>query len=1018
MIDQLIAALNQEVDLSAEEIADTLWLAMQMENLGSGASSGSGRSQKSKSDSDITKDKSNNPSEQDLSNKSESKTSTQEQKSTEQQQEDKQAGVYNQKPDQSQKSLDIPFKVPDAPSLREQLDLARALRPLMRRIASGSTLVIDEAATVQKIAEEGIWLPVIRPTLEPWLDLELVVDEGISMQIWRHTIKELERLLKNYGIFRNVRVWGLISNEQNKIQIRRGIGATAKNQSPRSAAELIDSSGRCLVLVVSDCVSDIWRSGAVNSALKTWANNVPTAIIQMLSQWLWSRTALGRATEVRFQGLAPSVSNRQLIANAVSLWSEIDEVTGIKVPVFTLEPERVSKWAQMLVGKGSIQSSGFVFKPEIRDLERDKPLFNLDRSELTPKQRVQAFRVTASPMARKLAGLLAAAPVISLPVVRLIQEAMLKNSQQVHVAEVFLGGLLKPLSEIEVDTEPDYVQYGFIDGVRELLFDSVPTSSVLNVVEEVSKFVARKVGLSLSEFAAVLRNPEEISDSEVVEQVQPFAMVTAQILRRLGGEYVKIADAMRFKSSIDAIKNLEKISNEAIEIGKKIANENIDIYDLASDFPRSNLINKSLIISDIISKRTTIAAEPKEKKKQLESLAAKLNQLEVQKQTILQKPRITPNLVERLEQINFLKLIDEIIQEQQLQENLYKRFERNSINIGVIGLARQGKSTFLQSLSGLTYDDIPNSDGQPCTMIQSNILHSEGEAYGVVHFHSEQSFLEEVIKPYYEELGIPNPPQTLTQFRNTTLTRIPKKFEHSAKIDSLYHHLKYDYYLNFDKYANFLNSEKCAKQISNSDIKQYVSQEYDIDGNPRNFKHLAIEKVEIFCPFPKVDLQQIALVDMPGLGDTRLGDAERMINKLSQNVDFIVFIRRPLQMGDFWGAADIYLYETVYKALNEKLPLDKWSFMVLNHAGDNLQRCKDFENTREQKGIRVEKCLIANCRNSIEANNVLEQIIEYLAKNIVLLDRQYMSTSLNGLKSLQSKVEQELRKLDVVKHFW
>ena len=546
MIDQLIAALNQEVDLSAEEIADTLWLAMHMEQ--SGVDSTSRESSHSNPDQETTEDNSKQHSQADLADESPTETSTTEQESTEKEQPSDRAGVYNQQPDRTQKSLDIPFKVPDAPSLREQLDLARAVKPLMRRIPSGSSLILDEAATTQRIANEGIWLPVIKPTLEPWLDLELVVDEGISMQIWRKTIKELERLLKNYGIFRDVRVWGLISNEQHKIQIRRGIGATAKNQSPRSAAELIDSSGRRLVLVVSDCVSDIWRSGAVNLALQTWANNVPTAIIQMLPQWLWGRTALGRATEVRFQGLAPSVSNRQLIANIVSLWSEIDQTTGIKVPVFTLEPERVSKWAQMLVGKGSIQSSGFVFKPEIRNLERDKPLFSLNRGELTPVQRVQAFRVTASPMARKLAGLLASAPVISLPVVRLIRETMLPESQQVHVAEVFLGGLLKPLSEIEVDIDPGYVQYGFIDGVRELLVDSVPTSSVLNVVEEVSKFVAKKVGLSLEQFAAVLRNPEEISHGDLVKQVQPFAMVTGQILRRLGGEYEKVADELKFSS--------------------------------------------------------------------------------------------------------------------------------------------------------------------------------------------------------------------------------------------------------------------------------------------------------------------------------------------------------------------------------------------------------------------------------------------------------------------------------------
>ena len=319
MIDQLITALNKEVDLSAEEIADTLWLAMHMEQSGTVV------------DSQTTEAQSSQRLEQEISNNSEPKTlksppeSTEERQdeSKEEPQEEKKAELYNKKPDQSQKSLEIPFKVPDAPSLREQLDLARALRPLMRRIPSGSTLVLDEAATTQRIADEGIWLPILRPTLEPWLDLELVVDEGISMQIWRHTIKELERLLTNYGVFRDVRVWGLISNEQNKIQIRRGIGTTAKNQPARSAAELIDSSGRRLVLVVSDCVSDLWRNGDVNSALKTWSNNVPTAIIQMLPKWLWARTALGWATEVRFQGLAPAVSNRQLIANTVSLWSEI-----------------------------------------------------------------------------------------------------------------------------------------------------------------------------------------------------------------------------------------------------------------------------------------------------------------------------------------------------------------------------------------------------------------------------------------------------------------------------------------------------------------------------------------------------------------------------------------------------------------------------------------------------------------------------------------------------------------------
>ncbi|AFZ01290.1 SAV_2336 N-terminal domain-related protein [Calothrix sp. PCC 6303] len=534
MIDQLITALSKEVEMSAVEIADTLWLALQMQEF-QAESVSSGLPLNKEDERGINKQESQSeqgilPNISDLE-----KTQTQPP-------EEQKAGIYPRNQQHTSKSLDLSFKVPDAPSLREPLTLARGLKPLMRRVPSGRELVLDEAATIQRIADEGLWIPVIKPTVEPWLDLELVVDEAISMQIWRHTIKELERLLKNYGIFRDVRVWGLITDENEQVQIRRGIGATAKNQTTRSPKELIDPSGRRLVLVVSDCVSSLWRNGAVTPVLELWAKQGSMAIVQMLPKWLWKRTALGRASEVRLRGLTPGMSNHKLIAKEVSLWDELEEEKGVKVPVFTLEADKVVTWAQMLSGKGGIWTLGYVFKLDATPVNKDNGLFNLAHSDLSAEERVQAFRVTASPMARKLAGLLASAPVISLPIVRLIREAMLKDSQQVHVAEVFLGGLLKSLSEINADTNPDYVQYDFMDGVRELLVDSVPSQYVLNVVDEISKYVARKAGLSLEDFATVLRNPQQFKDSGIVEEVGYFATVTAQVLRRLGGEYAKWAD--------------------------------------------------------------------------------------------------------------------------------------------------------------------------------------------------------------------------------------------------------------------------------------------------------------------------------------------------------------------------------------------------------------------------------------------------------------------------------------------
>lgn len=539
MINQLITALSQELELSAEEIADTIWLALQIDQFSSEQSDPPQPPLK-RGELDQETVKESDPPQPPLKSRELDHPETVKNQSPEEQK----AGIYPRNQQQTSKTSGLSLKVPDASSLREPLILARAFKPLMRRVASDQELVLDEIATVataQKIGDKVLCFPVFKPTLEPWLDLELVIDESISMQIWRHTIKELEKLLKNYGIFRDVRVWGLITDKNKQVKIRRGIGASSKNQSPRSPKELIDPSGRRLVLVVSDCVSSLWRSGKVTPVLELWAKQGSIAILQMLPKWMWKRTALGWATEVWLRALSPGVFNQNLIAQKVSLWDELDG--GVKVPVFTLEPDKAGNWAQMLAGKGSIWVSGYVFKLDTIPVKNESELLNL-AGDLSAEHRVQGFRVTASPMARKLAGLLASAPVITLPIVRLIQETFLKDSLQVNVAEVFLGGLLKPLSEINAETNPDQVQYDFMEGVRELLLDSVPSNYVLNVIDEVSNYVAKKLNFSLENFAAVLKKEQPVINSDIVEEVGYFATVTAQVLRRLGGEYVKVAEEL------------------------------------------------------------------------------------------------------------------------------------------------------------------------------------------------------------------------------------------------------------------------------------------------------------------------------------------------------------------------------------------------------------------------------------------------------------------------------------------
>ena len=175
---------------------------------------------------------------------------------------------------------------------------------------------------------------------------------------------------------------------------------------------------------------------------------------------------------------------------------------------------------------------------------------------------------------------------------------------------------------------------------------------------------------------------------------------------------------------------------------------------------------------------------------------------------------------------------------------------------------------------------------------------------------------------------------------------------------------------------------------------------------------------------------------MPGLGDTRLGDRERMIKALGEDADFILFVRKPNKDGDKWGE-DVTLRDSAHQALQDKLPLEKWSFMVLNHDGGNHDMCKTMKATGAKEGIDVAQYIIANCSNSEEANQkILTKVYLYLLDpnhGIIELDKKYLTSWQQSLEKLQLEVKNilnEVRKaikksgkahaeyVDLFKEFW
>ncbi len=562
-LQQLITALGEDFELTGEEIADVLWLAVQrLKYNGTVTEIPTTESEEKPWWSklinliiQIGNSIKTNKKQSQAASSVQSPATVIEQETT--------VPLYPETPSSvtTAPSKVLPIRVPDAPSLREPLQVAQSLRPLMRKIASGRKVILDEIATAKRIAEHKIYLPIVKPETEPWLDLALVIDESQSMAIWRHTIEDLKRLVQNYGVFRDVRIWGLVTDETGEVKLLPRIGTKGKEQRLANPRELIDPNGRRLILVVSDCVSRLWYDGAIIPPLQAWSQRQPLAILQMLPDWLWLRTGLGNGASVLFKSLAPGVANQKLEVEELLLRKDFALSEGIKIPVLTLDPDLAYLWSEMVSGKSEAVTSGFVLPPQLESDEKSLP--ETEVAQLDAAGRITRFRQTASPIARKLAGLLAAAPVINLPVVRLIQDTLLPRSNQVHVAEVFLGGLLKPLIVIEADTNPDTVQYDFMDdGIRQIFLKDAPVSDSAEVFDAVSQYVAQKLNKSLKEFVALLKAPGE--DTE--QGISAFAEVAIKVLEGLGGEYARFAEENLVKiSSVPNINTGDGNSQEGIK---------------------------------------------------------------------------------------------------------------------------------------------------------------------------------------------------------------------------------------------------------------------------------------------------------------------------------------------------------------------------------------------------------------------------------------------------------------------
>ena len=245
----------------------------------------------------------------------------------------------------------------------------------------------------------------------------------------------------------------------------------------------------------------------MGTLLRDWGRYGPVAILQVLPARLWDRSGLGSADQFHLRSRSPATKNPRLLIEERSDFAVVnaDIANPFPVPCIELERQSLSAWAQLIAGSSRAQVTGFELTIALQEGTKREP--GEDIAPFIARERVAWFRATSTPKARELATLFAAANYLSLPVMRHIWLTMLPQATLGHLAEVFMGGILREVTDDWPASDPEYVRYDFLPGTRELLLDGIDARDAARILEQVSDYVRPELWLH-HELPCVARRPD------------------------------------------------------------------------------------------------------------------------------------------------------------------------------------------------------------------------------------------------------------------------------------------------------------------------------------------------------------------------------------------------------------------------------------------------------------------------------------------------------------------------------
>lgn len=383
-----------------------------------------------------------------------------------------------------------------------------------------------------------------------------------------------------------------------------------------------------------------------------------------------------------------------------------------------------------------------------------------------------------------------------------------------------------------------------------------------------------------------------------------------------------------------------------------------------------------------------------------------------------------PSIKLRLDVIDTRQIKVDIAKQQERLNLLKTRFSREAVQIAFVGYERQGKSRFLQSITGLSNNVIPAYSGTSCTGAVSVIHNSKEPLRAHIQFYSEPEFLE-IVQEKYNSF-FPDRNCNVHGIDDVSRLDISNFRTEDNLLSTEFARFKSNYIEHIGEYRHLLTGAE-RNFYDEHEIIKHVSQYEEFDVIPQGedsnkylpmekggyklpyYCYLSVKKVDIFTQFPTLDDAKIILCDTIGIGATT--DTERveqeMFRVLREDCDAAVDVYRPENIGGLIKEQKTILNK-IAANLKGRDP-EKWLLYVINKcSAGKFYNCDNIPDVLRQikESFEYTPSPVADTKVIDAANDkdvlthLLQPLLDIISSNLDEIDNTLTNKAVEAGENL------------------